>query len=57
MVGRRKRFGSLNKKRRACKHPIKYTIPNITKAAIPAIGIAAFAMLAGYFNSKHTHTQ
>ena len=32
-----------------CKHPIKYTIPNITKAAIPIVGYAAFAIYSHSF--------
>lgn len=31
------------------KHPIKYTIPNITKAAIPIVGYAAFAIYSHSF--------
>ena len=31
------------------KHPIKYTITNITKAAIPIVGYAAFAIYSHSF--------
>ena len=31
------------------KHPIKYTITNITKAAIPIVGYAAFAIYSHNF--------
>lgn len=31
------------------KHPIKYTIPNIAKAAIPIVGYAAFAIYSHSF--------
>lgn len=31
------------------KHPIKYTITNITKAAIPIVGYAAFVIYSHYF--------
>lgn len=30
-------------------HPIKYTITNITKAAIPIVGYAAFVIYSHYF--------
>ena len=30
-------------------HPIKYTIPNITEAAIPIVGYAAFAIYSHSF--------
>ena len=43
-VSHRKRLEELNS-----KHPIKYTITNITKAAIPIVGYAAFAIYSHSF--------
>ena len=35
-----------------CKHPIKYTIKNITKAAIPIVGYAAFVIIVREFDIR-----